>query len=126
MITQQVQPSVRIATLANLASLYAAEGRTEAAYGANQEALSLAKRIYGPEHLYSGWLWLARAAILRKAHQKPEAKEAQHRGQEILALSGIERLGNSVPYTALTRKATSTRPSRDLMSSFLWNCRVNQ
>ena len=66
----------------NLASLYAAEGRTEAAYEVNQEALSLAIRIYGPKHLYSGWLWLARAAILRKAHRKPEAKEAQHRGEE--------------------------------------------
>lgn len=100
-ITQKVQPSVRIVTLANLASLYAAEGRTEAAFGANQEALSLTMRIYGSKHFYSGWVWLARAAILRKAHRKPEAKEAQHRGEEILASSGIGRLGNSVPYTAL-------------------------
>jgi tetratricopeptide (TPR) repeat protein len=100
-INEQVQPSVRMATLATLASLYAAEGRTEAADEANQEALSLTMRIYGPKHFYSGWLWLARAAILRKAHRKLEAKEAQHRGQEILASSGIGRLGNSVPYTAL-------------------------
>jgi tetratricopeptide (TPR) repeat protein len=100
-ITPQVQPFVRVAILANLASLYAAEGRTEAADGANQEALSLTTQIYGAKHLTSGWLWLARAAILRKAHRKPEAKEAQHRGQEILAASGIEQLGNSVPYTAL-------------------------
>jgi tetratricopeptide (TPR) repeat protein len=100
-INEQVQPSVRIVTLDTLAALYAAEGRTEAAYEANEEALSLALRIYGPKHLYCGWLWLARAAILRKAHRKQEAKEAQHRGQEILASSGIERLGNSVPYTAL-------------------------
>jgi hypothetical protein len=67
-------------------------------------------RIYGPDHFSSGWLWLARADVLRKLHRKPEAKEAERRGHKILGASDLKRLGDTVSFGVLLPVHYRVRP----------------
>jgi tetratricopeptide (TPR) repeat protein len=99
----QVQPLVRCEILATLASLYVENGRSEAADEASREAISLAERVYGPNHFSCGWLWRARAYLLRKLNRKAEAKVAEQRGRAILGDSSLQRLGDTVPINGLLR-----------------------
>ncbi|PWU02668.1 MAG: hypothetical protein C5B51_20415 [Terriglobia bacterium] len=97
-----VEPFVRADSSRNLASLYVSLGRREDAETPSREAMELVERAYGPDHFYTGWMLLARAAILRRLGRGSEAEAAQHRGEGILtAQSQRDRLGYTVPMSAL-------------------------
>jgi tetratricopeptide (TPR) repeat protein len=86
----------------NLASLYVSIGRRNEAEPQARQALELVERVYGPDHPYTAWLWLSRAAVLRRLDRKSEAAAAQKQGQRILADRGQrDRLGDTVPFNAL-------------------------
>jgi tetratricopeptide (TPR) repeat protein len=97
-----VQPFLQADSARNLASLYLSVGRREEAEPASRQAVDLVERIYGPDHVYTGWMLLARAAILRRLDRKPEATVAQQRGQRILSEQAQRNhLGDTVPLNAL-------------------------
>lgn len=100
--TSETRPLFQSEILANLASFYAEEGRAADADSTSRQALLLIESTYGPDHSYTGWMWLARANLLRKLDLKEESKLADKRGRQILAASGqLKQLNDTVPFSGL-------------------------
>ena len=86
----------------SLASLYVVVGRRNEAEPQARKAVDLVERVYGPDHPYTAWMWIGRAAVLRRLDRKSEAAAAQKQGQRILTERGQrDRLGDTVPFNAL-------------------------
>ncbi len=103
-LTREVNPNpgTALGVRIELAMLYAKTGRPMEADTFSQSALQMVRGKYGAEHVYTGWIWLARADVLRRLHRKPEAKAAEQRGRSIVAESGqAVRLSSTVPFSAL-------------------------
>lgn len=97
-----IEPIDDIEIRAQMSELYARIGRISEAESYSRQALTDVERIYGTNHVYTGWILMARGDVLRRLGRKPEAKIAQHRGRLILAQSGqAKRLGDTVPFSTL-------------------------
>src|SRR6202011_86922 len=86
----------------SLASLYVVVGRRNEAEPQTRKAVDLVDRVYGAGHPYTAWMWIGRAAVLRRLDRKSEAAAAQKQGQRILADHGQrDRPGDTIPFNAL-------------------------
>ncbi len=95
------QPPMEGAVEINLASAYAGMRMANEAQSASDRALAVAEKYYGPNHPKTALMYLARAAVLRRAGRKKEAQVAQKQGEKLLAASGNSPLASTVPIEGL-------------------------